>query len=104
MTIRLPENATAIQQVAYDALMIQEGACNPSGIARQLVKTIDAVRDLEVRAKDHPAVRLVLHQLVWIVYGADIAIGSDGPYRTWNEDMDACRALLAPMAEASDAA
>lgn len=50
-----------------DALAIQQGACNPSGIAHSLV---DAFREIvdengDTEAND-PAVRLILHQLCFM--------------------------------------
>lgn len=53
-----------------DALFIQHGACNPSGIARTLVRAIDEIRtsntDTATICSD-PAVRLITHQLCHIL-------------------------------------
>lgn len=72
------------------ALSIQEGACNPSGIARSLVAAIDAARDENpdtdaVRAD--PAVRLIAHQLAYLLGVSEIDNGFD----VYANLMDACR-------------
>ena len=57
-----------------DALYIQNGAVNPRAVARSLVSAIDEVCDEQngsMRIKD-AAVRLILHQLVFIVEGTDL--------------------------------
>jgi hypothetical protein len=50
--------------------MIQQGACNPSGIARSLVEAIDSARadcaDTDSVRKD-PAVRMIAHQLAFLL-------------------------------------
>ena len=47
---------------------IQEhGACNPSGIARALVEAIDEARGEGVPAAKDPAVRLICHQLAFLL-------------------------------------
>ena len=85
----LKPNPTQTERDAYQALMIQEGACNPSGIAHTLYEVCCNTRTHEqIPAKDSPAVRLILHQLVYIVFGADI--GLTPAYPTWKEDMDEC--------------
>jgi hypothetical protein len=52
-----------------DALVIQMGACNPSGIARALVEACDEARGEHVEqvAMD-PAVRLIVHQLAHLCH------------------------------------
>jgi len=55
-----------------DAVAIQCGACNISGIARSLVKAADAARQDGVLAEDDPAVRLIIHQLAFLVRVAEI--------------------------------
>lgn len=76
-------------QDAYD---IQQGACNPSGIARALVKACDEARD-EItasgvgRISDDPAVRLIVHQLAYICKVGDCyadAYFAEG----WKKDYD----------------
>jgi len=58
----------------WDADAIQQGACNPSGIARSLVKAIDEARadpGIMVIGTDgvraDPAVRLIVHQLAFLM-------------------------------------
>lgn len=62
---------------ATNALAIQEGACNPRGVARALVESIDEDTAGGMgREKTSPATRLILHQLAWILTGKDIMLGS----------------------------
>lgn len=53
-----------------DAVGIQQGACNPSGVARSLVAAIDEARaenpDTDSVRAD-PAVRLICHQLAFLL-------------------------------------
>lgn len=46
-----------------DAIFIQDGACNPSGIARSLVTACRECLDEGVDQRTDPAVRLIVHQL-----------------------------------------
>jgi hypothetical protein len=53
-----------------DAIAVQQGACNPSGVARALVRAIDEAREENpdtdaVRAD--PACRLLCHQLAFLM-------------------------------------
>jgi len=53
-----------------DAIAIQGGACNPHGIARSIVNALDELRaegaDTPTCNAD-PAVRLMVHQLAFLV-------------------------------------
>ena len=49
-----------------DAIGIQQGACNPSGIARSLVAACDECRANGVPAATDAAVRLIAHQLAFL--------------------------------------
>jgi len=55
-----------MSQRHIDALSIQEGACNPSAIARALVKACDEARADNKSVGDDPAVRLIVHQLTFL--------------------------------------
>jgi hypothetical protein len=71
MQVELPENYNRFAE----ALMIQEGACNPSGIARALVLACkQCLKDGDDQRTD-PAVRLIVHQLAHL---------------TNNHELDAC--------------
>ena len=54
----------------HNALLIHEGACNPSGITHAL---LSAIQELHAENADtlticnDPAVRLIAHQLAWIL-------------------------------------
>ena len=79
----------------YDAYMIQQGACNPAGIARALVTACDqAMADHQStdRVRNDPAVRLIVHQLAFLTnsteYDQQLGYGDDDPYR---RDMRLCR-------------
>jgi hypothetical protein len=54
----------------WDAYMIQQGACNPSGIARSLVEACDSAM-AEHKSTDEvrsdPAVRMIAHQLAYLL-------------------------------------
>ena len=56
-----------------DALAIQAGASNPSGVARALVRAINQCHQENVRAREDAAVRLIVHQLAFLcgVYEID---------------------------------
>lgn len=63
-----------------DALAIQQGASNPSGVARALVRAINACHGENVRTSEDPAVRLIVHQLAhlcgtWEINNAADAYG-----------------------------
>ncbi len=59
-----------------DAVAIQQGACNPSGIARALVKAIDEARAENVDVRSDPACRLITHQLAYIMGVQEIDSGA----------------------------
>lgn len=54
----------------WSAYMIQQGACNPSGVARALVEAIDQTREENpdtANISADPAVRMIAHQLAHIL-------------------------------------
>lgn len=61
---------TDMDQVAVnrfsDALAIQAGASNPSGVARALVRAINQCNKENVGAREDAAVRLIVHQLAYL--------------------------------------
>lgn len=70
LLITLPKNQPGKRN--RDAIAIQAGACNPSGVARSLVQAIDEFTDSpdytgtdSVRAD--PAIRLICHQLAFLL-------------------------------------
>jgi hypothetical protein len=73
-----------------NALFIQEGACNPSGVVRTLVQAIDEARaenpDTDSVSRD-PAVMLIVHQLAWICHIGEI----DFDPSAYTRLMNACR-------------
>lgn len=83
-----------------DALNIQQGACNPSGVARALVKAIDECREEGKRARDDSAVMLILHQLCWISGLGDVAIG---PWNGWDAATAECESIKAAATAANTA-
>lgn len=67
-----------------DAIAIQAGACNPSGIALSIVEACKEIRDTPAvrytgtkQITEDPAVRLMVHQLAYIcnVAGLDDLTG-----------------------------
>ena len=63
-----------------DAIAIQQGACNPHGITRSLLRALDECRaenpDTDYSCKD-PAIRLIVHQLAFICGVPEIEHGGD---------------------------
>lgn len=55
-----------------DALAIQQGACNPAGIALALHKACKECLDEGMSQRTDPAVRLIAHQLAFILNVAEI--------------------------------
>ncbi len=72
------------------ALLIQEGACNPSGITHAL---LSAIQELHAENADtpticnDPAVRLIAHQLAWILNLREF----DRDLDDYGRALDACR-------------
>ncbi len=60
-----------------DALAIQMGACNPSGVALSIVDACREARDEGKSATEDSAVRLMVHQLYHICGGWPIDHDSD---------------------------
>jgi hypothetical protein len=58
-----------------NALAIQQGACNPSGVA---ISLLDAIREARATGADtpslcaDPAIRLITHQLAFLLGTAEI--------------------------------
>ena len=75
-----------------NALAIQEGACNPSGITHAL---LSAIQDLHAIGADtpticnDPAVRLICHQLAWILNTREFDRDGDA----YGKALDACREM-----------
>ncbi len=61
-----PQREKAMPKRYENALAIQEGACNPSGIALAIVDACREVRDEGKQATTDAAVRLMTHQLAFI--------------------------------------
>lgn len=74
-----------------DAIAIQEGACNPSGIAYSLLDAIAEARQEGCDACSDPAVRLIAHQLAYILNVREIDTSLD----VWSSLMDKCRTAVA---------
>jgi hypothetical protein len=54
-----------------DALLIQAGACNPSGIAHSIIEACREIREEPAAAgtdqiRNDPAIRLMVHQLAYL--------------------------------------
>jgi hypothetical protein len=58
-----------------NALFIQQGACNPSGVARSLAEACSECLAESVSQKQDPAVRLIGHQLAHILMIDEINYG-----------------------------
>ena len=57
-----------------NALQAQEGASNQRLLARILGEAIEDVSKERGFISDDPAVYLITHQLVWVLYGTDITL------------------------------
>jgi len=60
-----------------NAVFIQQGACNPSGIAHSIIEACREVRDENGDVQKDPAIRLMVHQLAFITKVGEIDHGSD---------------------------
>ena len=65
-----------------DALFIQQGACNPSGIAHSIVEACQEMRAEPGHSGTNeitsdPAIRLMVHQLAFLCHVAEIDSASD---------------------------
>ena len=78
----------------YDALGIQEGACNVRGIARALVKAADASAEDGVQPGKDIVVRLIVAQLAWLC-GADGIGGVNG--LEYSDAIRQCKERAAPQ-------
>jgi hypothetical protein len=56
----------ASKRFADALLIVDPGACNPSGIAYAIAGACREARDEGVSTKDDPAVRLMVTQLAWV--------------------------------------
>lgn len=83
----------------HDAVLIQKGACNPSGIARSLVAAIDeasadpASTGTAAICAD-PAVRLITHQLAHVLRLSEYDFDLDA----YGRDLRLCEARAATSA------
>lgn len=76
-----------------DALYIQLGASNPSGVLRALADAVAETVTEGVNSAGDPAVRLILHQLVYIMPANELAAD-------WGESIyECCRLAGGQMPE-----
>lgn len=71
-----------------DAIFIQAGACNPSGVARSLVIACKECLDEGVDQRKDPAVRLIVHQLAYLCDVAEI----DNGFESYGLLIEQCKA------------
>jgi hypothetical protein len=69
-----------------DAVMIQQGACNPSGIALAVVEACREARDQGLDPCTDSAVRLMVHQLGFIC-----RVGEIDNLETYSSLMEECK-------------
>ena len=74
----------------HDALLIQQGACNPSGIAHSLVSACHECLSEGVSQREDPAVRLIVHQLAFLCGIEEI---EHGDIMLYSKLSDECRKL-----------
>lgn len=77
-----------------DALAIQEGACNPSGIAAAIFEACREARAENATAHMDAAVRLMVHQLAFIC-GITSGVEDLAKAPDYSACTDACRKALA---------
>ena len=87
-----------------NALYIQEGAVNPRAVARRLAAAIDEVcgEGGHPAASEDPAVRLIMHQLAYILWKVDLydlpVKRTEGQeyygFLAYGSDTDECRAKV----------
>jgi len=70
-----------------NALLIQQGACNPSGVARSLVEACDECLKEGVSQREDAAVRLIVHQLAHLMNVSQI----DSELMEYSRLTDLCR-------------
>jgi hypothetical protein len=92
---RFANDCGVAQNRFKDACLIQQGACNPSGIARTLVRAINACHAEGADARTDPAVRMIAHQLAFILGVDEINTGFD-TYSRLTQECEA-RALVQPV-------
>ncbi|SOF01896.1 hypothetical protein SAMN05446635_10018 [Burkholderia sp. OK233] len=80
---RFARNGTSSSGTSF----IQAGAGNPSGVTRTLARAINACHQETVRAREDPAVRLIVHQLA--VLCGSLAI--DNTLDVYGKLNDQCR-------------
>ena len=74
-----------------NALLINAGACNPSGIAHSLVAACKECLDEGVSQREDPAVRLIVLQLAFLTDTGRILNSAE-----YNALVDACKAKTDP--------
>jgi hypothetical protein len=87
-----------------DALFIQEGACNLSGVARSLVRAINQCQHQEnmgtQQIRDDAAIRLIVHQMSFLCNVGEIdAISNDVYGKLLEECKQKSEAILKKLAE-----
>jgi hypothetical protein len=81
-----------------DALAIQEGACNPSGIAHSIIDACREIYDAKGGTdtiRSDPAVRLMVHQLAFLCGVAEI----DDSLMLYGELVKACKVAASEAPE-----
>ena len=81
----------------WDAYMIHQGACNPSGIAHSLIKACEEIRNEgggTQTTRDDPAVRLMVHQLAYLC-----DVGNTVDFPDWNSCIEICQQKAEPKIE-----
>jgi hypothetical protein len=95
-----------------DALFIQEGACNLSGVARSLVRAINQCQHQEnmgtQKVRDDAAIRMIVHQMAFLCNVGEIDSASNDVYgrlqKECQEKSEATKKKLAEEKEKAKAA
>ncbi len=80
-----------------NADLIQMGACNPSGVARALVEAIDQAREERIDPREDAAVRMICHQLAFLLGVGEI----DADFSLYSRLADECREKSGVIEEAA---
>jgi hypothetical protein len=87
-----------------NALMIQEGACNPSGIAHSLVNACHECIAAGVSQRTDPAVRLIVHQLAYLCNVGEIDGDAGETFRRLTAAVELEAMTAAAIARSDEAA
>lgn len=72
----------------FQQALLLQSACNARAVAHRLVDFMDEARKEGGDEREDPAVKLVLHQLVWLVLKTDVEWDYSAAYAACEEKKD----------------